>query len=415
MRKLFADKRTLFVAIIIFFILGQVAGTFAIKGFFIDYKIKELKPIIESIATEIAGGNKLSKTADFMIKAYDIYGKEMDVFMEEEPQNLDIVIPEAHIYSSLADYIPKVIAGNETAAIRKINGQSLSSILIGTPILKDNQVIGALFLMMPESDFNAVLNGFYLVFSITLILGTIIIGVFLQLYLKEVKRIEQTRRDYIANVSHELKSPIASIKALAETLYDQVITEETDRNRYYDIILKESNNLEHLITDMLELSRLQSGRSAFHKENLQPSLIMEELKEKYITLLSDMNILFEITEAVMALPSLHTNKDRLLQLFTIFIDNSIKFVGDNGRILIDAKVQRGVVRFSVSDNGIGIKPSELPYIFERFYKGDTAPNKSGSGLSLSIAKEIITALNEKIWVTSEYGKGTEVNFTIHRN
>lgn len=413
MRKFFSDKKTIFIAIAVLYILGQIAGTFAIKSFFINYKIDELSPRLHYLAGEIGSGDfSISKNADFILKAYDVYGVEMDIFTNDAGAGPEII--DDHISKSLASYVPQVIAGNEIAALVKIEDQSGESIVIGAPIVTNKEVTGAVFLLKPASDFNAVLNGFYLIFFVTLLVGTIFIGIFIYHYLQETKRLEQTRREYIANVSHELKSPIASIKALTETLADNIIQDDETIAKYYGIILKESNNLQKLISDMMEMSRLQAGSMTFEKEDLNSKDLMREIYDKYVVTVGDMGIAFEVTEGAMNLPGIHTNRDRLLQLFNILIDNATKFVGEDGRIVIDAEVHGRYIRFKVADNGVGIEKSVLPYIFDRFFKEDKAHNKSGSGLGLSIAKEIINGLNEEISVSSEPGKGSVFTFTIQR-
>ena len=413
MRKLFSDKKMIFIVIIVLYILSQIIGTFAIKTFFINYKIKELSPRLKHLAEEISTGNlDISKNTDFILKAYDVYGVEMNLFTEEVHAGFEI--HQDVVSKSLTSFIPKVISGNEVASLVKIGSQSVESIVIGVPIVKNKEVTGAVFLMKPASDFNAVLNGFYLIFFVTLVLGLLLIGIFLYQYLKEIKQLEQTRRDYIANVSHELKSPIASIKALTETLADNIIQDEETKAKYYGIILKESSNLQKLIRDILELSRLQSGMMAFEKDNISTRALMQELYEKYSVILEDMDIVFDVTEKALNLPDTYTNKDRLLQVFNILIDNAIKFLSEEGRVFIDAEIYNNYIKFKVSDNGIGIEKSVLPYIFDRFYKEDKAHNKSGSGLGLSIAKEIISGLGENISVSSEYKKGTTFSFTVQR-
>ncbi|AHM56039.1 alkaline phosphatase synthesis sensor protein PhoR [Peptoclostridium acidaminophilum DSM 3953] len=413
MRRLFSNKKIIFMAIIFLYILGQLMGTFVIKEFFINYKIKEMLPRLMYIAGEIGSGNStIPKNTDFILKAYDVYGAEMNIFNDKVRKGLEI--PEDVIYKSLVNHIPEVIAGNKVAILERIGNDSVESIVIGAPIVKNREVAGAVFLLKPASDFNAILNGFYLIFSVTLILGVSLIGMFLNLHLKEIKQLEQTRRDYIANVSHELKSPIASIRALTETLADNVIQDEETKAKYYGIILKESRNLQRLISDMLELSRLQSGRTAYEKKNINGGAFMRDLYEKYSVIIGDIDIAFKVTETAMNLPDIYTSRERLLQIFNILIDNAIKFIHEDGIIVVDAEIHRKHIKFSVSDNGIGIEKSGLPYIFDRFYKEDNAGNNGGSGLGLSIAKEIISGLGEEIWVSSEYGKGATFSFTVQR-
>lgn len=413
MKKLFRSKTFIFAAIMALFIIGQIVGTVTIRSMFLNYKIEELSPQVENIAGEIAaGGFEVSRKNDFIVKAYDVYGKEMDIYSDES--NVHPAVNEDKVAEMLISYIPKVIAGNKVADLENISGQPSESIIIGTPVIKNGSTVGAVFLLKPASDFSAVLNGFYIVFSVTLLAGTGFIGMFLALYLKETKQLEQTRRDYIANISHELKSPIASIKALTETLADNMVQDENAKNKYYSIILKESGRLQKLISDMLELSRLQTGGTAFQKEVIDTRAFMHELDDKYFVLADEMGISFEITEKARNAPDIYSNRDRLLQLFNILIDNAIKFVGENGRIIVDSEVHRGHVTMQVLDNGTGIGKSALPYVFDRFYKEEEAHNTRGSGLGLSIAKEIAEGLGEDISVSSEYGKGTVFSFTAKK-
>lgn len=413
MKQKFTSKKMIFLILIVLFIAGQVMGTIAIKTIFLNYKIQELSPRLTYITEEIARGTfVLSRNNDFILKAYDVYGVEMKLFDDEAHETAGI--KETLVDQSLKQLIQKAIAGNEIAILDNIEGQSSESIIIGMPISKDNSIIGVAFLVKPASDFEAVLRGFYIVFSITLLMGTGLFGLFLTLYLKESKQMEQMRRDYVANISHELNSPIASIKALTETLADKVIQDEDTRDKYYSIILKESSQLQKLITDMLELSRLQSGKMAFRKALIHTPEMMQDLTDKYSILANELDVSFEITQNAMAAPNLYSNRDRILQVFNILLNNAFKFVGNPGSVVVDAEITRKQVKFMIIDNGAGIDKNILPYIFDRFYKEDTSHNVHGSGLGLSIAKEILTGLNETIAVSSQVGEGTTFELTIHR-
>ncbi|NTV88756.1 MAG: hypothetical protein HGA22_00095 [Clostridiales bacterium] len=414
MKKLLIGRASIFIAIIIIFVFGQIMGAIIIKSFFINYKIRELSPQVSYIAREIAEGRAMvSRRAGYMVKAYDTSGVEMSGIYIDDPPEWSQVIEE-DVYRTLIQAIPKISVGKDLAVLQKVQNEKLESIILGKAIIKDGKNIGTVFLMQFAGDYQAVLNGFYLVFCITLIAGTLTIILFLYFYLKEIKHLEQTKRDYIANISHELKSPIASIKALAETLSDNLAQNNEDRDKYYGIILLESNRLQKLISDMLELSRLQSGKEVFRKEVVNTGVIMRQIHDKYFTFLDDLDIRFKVTEAAMAAPDIFTNRDRLLQIFNILIDNAAKFAFEGGVITVDAAVSHGLVTMIVADNGKGIEKSVLPFIFDRFFKEDKSHNNGGSGLGLSIAKEIIDGLGESITVKSEYGKGSEFSFTVRR-
>jgi len=222
MKTWLKSKKIIWLALFLVFIVGQLMGTLSIKMLFINYKVKELSPRLQFITEEIGRGTfTLSRNNDFILKAYDKFGNEMNIFNEVAHESVGI--SEVKVQQSLKVHMQKAITGHTVAVLQKIEGHAAESIVIGMPIVKTGKVIGVAFLLKPASDFKAVLQGFYLVFSITLFIGTFFIGLFLTLYLKESKQLEQTRRDYVANISHELKSPIASIRALTETLADQMI------------------------------------------------------------------------------------------------------------------------------------------------------------------------------------------------
>ena len=406
------SKTSIFITILIIFIVGQIMGAAAIKYFFIQYKIQELEPQVNYIANEVENNIKISKRKDFIIKAYDIYGNELNVFNDKVSP--EITFLDNGINPVLISYIPKIIAGKSVANFPKVKGLPSQSVVIGKPIIQENKIIGAVFLIKPANEFKAALNGFYLVFFITIIMGTIVIMLFISLYLKETKCLEQTRRDYIANISHELKSPISSIKALTETLSDHVVSDDSTKDRYYGIILKESARLEKLISDMLELSRLQSRKLVFSKDEINTENMIKTVEQKYSLIADDMDINFSVTENTKELPNIYSNEDRILQVLNILIDNAIKFTPENGQVTIDSTYNDSEITLMVMDNGIGIETDVLPFVFERFYKGNKSHNTGGSGLGLSIAKEIIENLGEKIYVESEYGKGTIFFVKIRR-
>lgn len=407
------NKKILFIVISICYIASQVLGTFAIKSFFIQYKIKELSPRLDYFVTEIANGNlEISKNSDIILIAYDVYGNKMDVFKEESKAQLEV--DEGNIDTFLSNYLPKVISGNPLASIKKIEQQEGASVVIGKPITKNRVIIGAAFLIKPASDFNAILSGFYWIFFITFMMGMLIIGILIYKYFQENKSLEQMRRNYIANISHELKSPLTSIKALTETLLDDIVNDDETKERYYSIILSESNHLQKMITDMLELSKLQSGKGAYKTDTIDINTILEHVKLKYDFVMKEVGIEFEITDQTLNLPLLETNRERIIQVLNILMDNAIKFTNASGKITIDSMVKHKKVIIKVIDTGIGIEEASLPYIFERFYKTEQPQNTSGTGLGLAIAKTILEELGEKISVNSHLGKGSVFSFTIKR-
>ena len=282
-------------------------------------------------------------------------------------------------------------------------------IITGIPIQNGDQITGALFFLrnlknLPEAIFGfaAFLTIFYWIAAVVIIFN-----------LRKNKKLDELRQTYIANVTHALKTPVASIKALSETLCDEVEPDPDKQKVYYGMILREANRQDHMIRDILELSKLQSSGMDFTKTTLRAAEIFRPVLDKYATLCDCMDIRLHISECLDTLPPLHTNEACVKQLLEILLDNAIKFTPEGGDIWVDVSVSFKTAAFCVRDDGVGIEKDALPQVFDRFFKGSHDFNSSGSGLGLAIAKEITAGLKERIWVESEVGKGSSFFFTIH--
>ena len=227
------------------------------------------------------------------------------------------------------------------------------------------------------------------------------------------ERLEKTRRDYVSNVSHELRTPLTAMRALIEPLKEGMVTDEADRQRYYDIILREILRLSRLINDQLELSRLQSGTLAIEKSVMALDDVVYDVCDRYSTIAAEHGLELKVGTDFSQCPPVYANADRVEQMLIILVDNAIKYT-EEGSVTVTADWDDARVVVHVKDTGIGIEENDLPYVFDRFYKVDKAHSGKGSGLGLSIAKELLKRMDEDIWVTSEKGQGTEFSFTIHR-
>ncbi len=226
----------------------------------------------------------------------------------------------------------------------------------------------------------------------------------------EQERLETTRRDYVANISHELRTPLASMRGIAEGLRDGLV-EESEKQRYYDMIVAEVRRLTRLVNDLLELSRLQAATSAFEMERVDPLETLYELHDRTQGLAKEKGL-----ELKLHLPEenydVHTNEDRLQQVLTILLDNAIKFTPSGGSITLGAENAPQGMRFFVRDTGVGMSEHDTLHVFERFYQADPSHGAKGSGLGLSIAKEILQKMDVKIHVVSAPGRGSEFHFTV---
>ena len=227
----------------------------------------------------------------------------------------------------------------------------------------------------------------------------------------EFEKLEQTRRDYVANVSHELRTPLTAIRGLLEPLADGLVKDDATRNRYYDTMMHEVQRLSRLITDLLQLSRLQSGTEYMEVSAVNTYELLEDVMLNYRTEAEQKGIRLLLNADNV--PYAMTDRDRIEQVLVILIDNAMRYTPPDGSIEISAAAG-DVIVVSVTDTGCGIAPEELPHLFERFYKVDKSRKDGGTGLGLSIAKQIIDMLGEQIFVESEVGKGTSFSFTLKK-
>ncbi|GHH97267.1 two-component system histidine kinase PnpS [Neobacillus kokaensis] len=224
----------------------------------------------------------------------------------------------------------------------------------------------------------------------------------------ELKKLEQMRKDFVANVSHELKTPVTSIKGFAETLMDGAKNNQETLEAFLSIILKESERLQTLIQDLLELSKIE--QQGF-KLNLQ-RLDLDHLLEEVIALLTGKAQAKNIKIEYNNFPGqvlIKGDIDRLKQVFINLVSNSINYTPDGGSVKVVLENNRDHVRIHVLDTGVGIEKEEIPRIFERFYRVDRARsrNSGGTGLGLAIVKHLVEAHHGNIIVRSELGKGSE--------
>jgi two-component system phosphate regulon sensor histidine kinase PhoR len=225
----------------------------------------------------------------------------------------------------------------------------------------------------------------------------------------ELKKLEQVRKDFVANVSHELKTPITSVKGFAETLLDGAGDNEEFRNKFLTIILNESDRLQALIQDLLDLSKSEQGFQ-LDFQPLQLELLVKETVEMLTPKADEKGIALNV--AVSGSTMMDGDSPRLKQIIINLVSNSLTYTPANGSVSILVEELKEHVRLTIKDTGIGIKESEIPRIFERFYRVDKARsrNSGGTGLGLAIVKHLVEAHHGTINVQSKLGEGSE--FTL---
>ena len=230
----------------------------------------------------------------------------------------------------------------------------------------------------------------------------------------EEQKNERFRQDYVANISHELRTPLQTLRGLIEPLSDGMVKKEADRQRYYQIILNETMRLSRLIDDMLELSKLQSRTLAFKTFPFNLNTLISSIEIRFKPIMKEAGIKFSVQNNYGELPTVMGNPDRVEQILVILLDNAKKYTpaGKSITILTDYIEAEKKVYISVADTGQGIHEYDIGHIFDRFFKADRARGKKGSGLGLSIAKELLTYMGETITVNSKYEEGSTFTFTL---
>ncbi len=331
------------------------------------------------------------------------------------------------------------------------------TLTVGTPIYSGSKVVGALLLHSPvEGITQATAKGFYMIaFSMLAALAlAIILSVFLSLAFtrplrkmkntaaqladgdysvktgvdqkdeigelaaaidvlseqlglasQESERLLQLRRDFVANISHELRTPVTVIRGSLEALCDKVVTDPAQVETYHSQMLAESIFLQRLVDDLLDLSRLQNPDFKIETQELSLCDVLNDVVRsgQHMAGMKNVEVAAELDTANCTVTGDH---GRLRQMFMIVLDNAIKFSYQNGIVNVTLKDKT----VTIKDNGIGIVKDDLPHIFDRFYSVKSAENKKGTGLGLSIAKQIADRHHIEIEVDSKQNEGTQFTF-----
>jgi len=227
----------------------------------------------------------------------------------------------------------------------------------------------------------------------------------------EERRVENLRRDFVANVSHELRTPIAALKALVETLEEGALDDPPAARDFLRRIHVEVDGLAQLVAELLELSRVESGRAQLNLEAVEPDELVQSAAERLQPQAERVGIRLTWNATDDLAPVL-ADRTRVEHVLLALVHNAIKFTPPGGTVRAEVQADGAFTRFSVADTGTGIPAEDLPRIFERFYKVDRARAAVGTGLGLAIAKHVVQALGGQIWAESEIDRGTTVHFTL---
>jgi two-component system, OmpR family, phosphate regulon sensor histidine kinase PhoR len=230
----------------------------------------------------------------------------------------------------------------------------------------------------------------------------------------ELRRLERLRHEFVANVSHELKTPLAIIQACVETLIDGAIEDPEHRGRFLEQIASEGQRLHDLIVDLLQLARIESETEAFSCEALDIEKSVQDCLQRHHTLAEGKNQRLEALEPSTGAPPVcaWADEEAVRQILDNLVNNALKYTPNGGRVSVRWRLEEQQVILEVEDSGIGIAAADLPRIFERFYRVDKARSRElgGTGLGLSIVKHLVQAMRGSLRADSQPGRGT--TFTI---
>lgn len=410
-------------------ILFAVIGTFAV-GFFISLMISRPLHEMSAIAKNLAKGD-FSRKAIFNSK--DEIGdlsRALNNMADEIKDKVNNISSEkAKLEAILHSMFEGVMLTNEKGEILLMNPSIRKLFLVDSPphgkrpleIIRNNPVQDLVSRVLKdkeassqEVEINASEHKSIMINGVPIIKEGVLEGaVFVFHDITEIKRLEEIRKDFVANVSHELRTPISSIKGYAETLLDGKVDNENTAKEFMNIIYQDSNRLANLIDDLLDLSKIESGKIKMEFEPLEISPIINRCVNVLEKSARDKSISIKI-DIPPCLPKILGDHKRLLQVFLNLLDNAIKYTPANGSIKIIASGKEREVQVDIADTGIGISEKDLPRIFERFYRVDKARSRElgGTGLGLSIVKHIIQAHSGQVWVQSKPGIGSTFSFVL---
>jgi two-component system phosphate regulon sensor histidine kinase PhoR len=229
----------------------------------------------------------------------------------------------------------------------------------------------------------------------------------------ELRRLERVRRDFVANVSHEFKTPLTAIQGFAETLIGGALDDKANRGRFVEIIREHARRLARLTDDLLKLSRIEAGRLELVLRPITVEAIVNSCIET-ARLKAETKGLRIRVDLPDGLPPVRGDGAQLCEVLQNLLDNALQYTPKGGQIDVNARANSHEVTLTVSDTGIGIPETDLERIFERFYRVDAARSREagGTGLGLAIARHIVDAHGGRIWVESAVGQGSKFHFTL---
>ncbi|OVE68835.1 two-component sensor histidine kinase [Clostridium diolis] len=398
-----------------------------VLGYYFSRNISRPIKKINSSALELARGHYGIKTNIYQKDEIGELSNSFDLLSLKLKYTIDELFEEknklSNIITSMSDGI---LALDRSSHIININEAAIN--LLSYKRVEDNmEVIKILSELNIIKEFNSSIGvnekksiikehgGKVLEFSVSPIksnLNEIIGGVILIQDISEKEKLEQMRKDFISNVSHEFRTPLTVIKGNLESIVDGMTKPEHVAETCITLI-KETNRLERMVKDLLNLSKLDSGKLEIDFSELDVNMLINDTIRSLGPLIRNKQIDLQLS-LEGNLPTLLSDYDKLKQLLIIFLDNAIKFSENKGILSVTTYTDNKNIYITIQDNGIGIPNDEIQYLGEKFYKADKARNANagGTGLGLSIAKRLAKILKGSVSIESDLGKGTTITISF---
>ena len=425
--------------------IGDIAGT---DVWIVD---EDLNLIIGGMHNEMMNDTSrhmMNSMDDHMMNSINNHMVDADYKYSDLPPNADTLIKEV--------FNDKTVFSEDFS-----NVLSELTLTIGTPIKNsNNNVIGVVLLHSPVKGINSAVSQGFTVLSISILVALIIafllsigfsitftkplrkmkntaiklslgdytaknnitqnddIGELastidilanrLDISSKQSDRLDKMRKDFIANISHELKTPVTVIRGSLEALVDKIVKDPIKIEQYHKQMLNETLFLQRLVTDLLDLSKLQNPDFIISKEKISLCDVIDDATRSASHLVKNKDIKIKLHKD-NEISIIEGDYGRLRQMLMIILDNAIKFSPENSTVEVTLKKKT----ISIQDFGIGIPTEDLPHIFDRFYKSRSEENKTGTGLGLAIAKQIADRHDIKLNIKSDYGNGSTFIFKFN--
>ncbi|MCC2825883.1 GHKL domain-containing protein [Faecalicatena orotica] len=359
-------------------------------------------------AEDVAGENGYEQFAENYAKAYNIritiIDSEGNVLGESQGAS-DLMSNHLN-----REEVQKALDGQSNSLIRKSDTFDVDYCYCAVPV-DSGDFHGVMRVALPLSELKNMDNEFVrstVLVTLVLLVVVFFLGAYFRKYVQAMKKVENMRREFVSNVTHELKTPLTSIRGFVETLKDGAIEDPKMAHRFLDIIDIETERLSHLISDTLLLSEIESKQDT-NREPCDVNAVITEVVELLQPKVREhVRLIFQPDPT---LKPYNCNRDRLKQLLINLVDNGLKAT-EFGAVTVRCRTMGNELVLEISDTGIGMEEEQLERIFERFYRVDKGRSKAqgGTGLGLSIVKHIVELYHGTVHVTSKPGVGTE--FTV---